>query len=60
VTEEVLDVTVTDRKSAREFVQWVEETVPLMGTTEYLEWFDGPERVEYIAAAHEAGLEASE
>lgn len=56
----MLDVTVTDRKSAREFVQWVEETVPLMGTTEYLEWFDGPERVEYIAAAHEAGLEASE
>lgn len=49
-----------DRKTAREYVLSVEEQVPLMGTTEYLEWFDGPDRVEYIAAARDARMEPKE
>jgi hypothetical protein len=49
-----------DQQTAREYVEWVEEQVPLMGTSEYLEWFDGEGREEYIASARAAGVEPKE
>ena len=58
--EEVATVDTIERREAREHVRWVEEQVPLMDSAEYLEWFDGPGRAEYVETAQAAGLGYSE